>query len=72
MIKWKTNPFLRRCLTRGITLIPSFAVAAGIGRAGLDDLVSESSMMSLIHPKGTRVLIRRSAMSPLTSSSQAK
>lgn len=57
MIKWKTNPFLRRCLTRGITLIPAFAVAAGIGRAGLDDLVSSILMTSLAHHKGPCVLI---------------
>ncbi|PWN28033.1 Nramp-domain-containing protein [Jaminaea rosea] len=44
MIKWRTNPFLRRCLTRGITLIPSFVVAAAVGRGGLDRMLVASQV----------------------------
>lgn len=44
MIKWRTNPFLRRCVTRGITLIPSFVVAAAVGRGGLDRMLVASQV----------------------------
>lgn len=44
MIHWKTNPFLRRCITRLITIIPSLTVAAAIGKGGLDTLLVASQV----------------------------
>lgn len=44
MINWKTNPFLRRCLTRAITLVPSLAVSIAVGRDGLDTMLVASQV----------------------------
>ncbi|CAO1632753.1 unnamed protein product [Parajaminaea phylloscopi] len=44
MINWRTNPFVRRCITRGITLVPSFAVAIAVGRGGLDKMLVASQV----------------------------
>ncbi|PWN46038.1 Nramp-domain-containing protein [Ceraceosorus guamensis] len=43
-IRWTTNPFVRRALTRGIALIPSFTVAAAVGRSGLDRMLVASQV----------------------------
>jgi metal iron transporter len=42
-IHWTTNPFWRRVLTRAIALLPSFTIAAAVGRGGLDRMVSCSA-----------------------------
>lgn len=44
MINWRTSPFLRRIVTRGIAIIPSFAVAAAVGRDGLDTMLVASQV----------------------------
>lgn len=44
MINWRTSPFIRRCITRGITLVPSFAVATTVGRSGLDTMLVASQV----------------------------
>lgn len=44
MIKWKTNPFVRRVVTRIITLIPSLVVAIAVGREGLDKMLVASQV----------------------------
>lgn len=43
-IKWKTNPFVRRLVTRLITIVPSLAVAVAVGRNGLDDTLIASQV----------------------------
>lgn len=44
MIQWKTNPFVRRCITRLITIVPSLVVAAAIGKSGLDEMLVASQV----------------------------
>ncbi|UZJ54146.1 hypothetical protein CBS101457_003466 [Exobasidium rhododendri] len=43
-IKWKTNAFVRRLLTRLITIAPSIAIAVGVGRNGLDETLIASQV----------------------------
>lgn len=43
-IKWRTNAFLRRMVTRIITMIPSLAIAIGVGRQGLDQALIASQV----------------------------
>lgn len=43
-IKWRTNAFLRRMVTRIITIIPSLAIAIGVGRQGLDQALIASQV----------------------------
>lgn len=43
-IKWKTNPFVRRLVTRLITIVPSIAVSIGVGRNGLDQTLIASQV----------------------------
>lgn len=43
-IKWRTNAFLRRMVTRVITIIPSLAIAIGVGRKGLDSALIASQV----------------------------
>lgn len=43
-IKWRTNAFLRRMITRIITVIPSLAIAIGVGRNGLDEMLIASQV----------------------------
>ncbi|CAO1624309.1 unnamed protein product [Sympodiomycopsis kandeliae] len=44
MIHWKTNAFVRRCITRLITVIPSLVVAVAVGKSGLDTLLVASQV----------------------------
>lgn len=43
-IKWRTNAFVRRFVTRIITVIPSLAIAIGVGRDGLDEMLIASQV----------------------------
>jgi len=43
-IKWKTNAFVRRLVTRLITIAPSIAIAVGVGRNGLDETLIASQV----------------------------
>ena len=44
-IRWRTSAFLRRLATRLITVVPSLAVAAAVGRSGLDELLVASQVI---------------------------
>ncbi|KAK4056297.1 Manganese transporter smf1 [Microbotryomycetes sp. JL221] len=43
-IQWRTVPWKRRLVTRCIGIIPSVAVAASVGRQGIDDLLVGSQV----------------------------
>ncbi|TFK76802.1 natural resistance-associated macrophage protein [Pluteus cervinus] len=50
-IEWKISPFLRRLVTRLISLIPSVAVAVAVGRDGINDLlVASQVVLSVVLP----------------------
>ncbi|GAW04747.1 Nramp-domain-containing protein [Lentinula edodes] len=44
-IEWRVSPFLRRLLTRSISLIPSVVVAVAVGRNGIDNLLIISQVL---------------------------
>ncbi|KAJ3882367.1 natural resistance-associated macrophage protein [Lentinula edodes] len=44
-IEWRVSPFLRRLLTRSISLIPSVVVAVAVGRNGIDNLLVISQVV---------------------------
>jgi metal iron transporter len=43
-INWKTNPFLRRMVTRILTMIPAVVVAVGVGPSGVDEMLVASQV----------------------------
>jgi metal iron transporter len=50
-IKWKTNLFVRRVVTRLIVMIPSLAISIGVGRSGLEKtLVASQVALSFALP----------------------
>ena len=50
-IEWKTSPFLRRIITRLISMIPAIAVAVSVGRNGIDTLlVASQVVLSIVLP----------------------
>ncbi|KAJ3718364.1 natural resistance-associated macrophage protein-domain-containing protein [Lentinula raphanica] len=50
-IEWRVSPFLRRLLTRSISLIPSMVVALAVGRNGIDNLLVVSQVvLSVVLP----------------------
>ncbi|KAJ4476669.1 natural resistance-associated macrophage protein [Lentinula aciculospora] len=50
-IEWRISPFLRRLLTRSISLIPSVVVAVAVGRNGIDNLLVISQVvLSVVLP----------------------
>ncbi|KAI0828819.1 natural resistance-associated macrophage protein [Trametes gibbosa] len=50
-IRWRLSPIMRRLITRCIGLIPSLAVAAAIGRSGIDTLlVASQVILSIVLP----------------------
>ncbi|KAF5384685.1 hypothetical protein D9757_006220 [Collybiopsis confluens] len=50
-IEWRVTPFFRRLITRSISLVPSLAVAAAIGRNGIDNLLIISQViLSIVLP----------------------
>ncbi|KAF9650335.1 natural resistance-associated macrophage protein [Thelephora ganbajun] len=50
-LNWSISPFLRRVLTRLLSLIPAMAVALALGRAGIDQLLVASQVaLSIILP----------------------
>lgn len=50
-INWRTNPFVRRLLTRIVTIVPSLTIAIAVGRSGLDDaLVGSQVALSFALP----------------------
>ncbi|KAJ3513552.1 hypothetical protein NLJ89_g2884 [Agrocybe chaxingu] len=50
-IEWKLSPFLRRLITRCISLVPSVIVAVAVGRNGIDNLlVASQVVLSIVLP----------------------
>jgi metal iron transporter len=50
-IEWKVSPFLRRLITRCISLVPSVIVAASVGRGGITTLlVASQVILSVVLP----------------------
>jgi len=50
-LEWKTSPFMRRLVTRLIGIVPSLAVAVGVGRQGVDTLLVASQVaLSIVLP----------------------
>ncbi|KAF5312070.1 hypothetical protein D9619_003401 [Psilocybe cf. subviscida] len=50
-IEWKVSPFLRRLITRCISLVPSVIVAASVGRGGITTLlVASQVVLSVVLP----------------------
>ncbi|KIY72548.1 natural resistance-associated macrophage protein [Cylindrobasidium torrendii FP15055 ss-10] len=57
-LQWRTSPVIRRLITRLIALIPSLAVAIGVGRSGIDTLlVASQVVLSIVLPFVTLPLI---------------
>ncbi|KAI3622271.1 transporter smf2 [Moniliophthora roreri] len=44
-IEWRMSPFLRRLITRLISLVPSVAVSVSVGREGVDTLLVASQVV---------------------------
>ncbi|KAJ3576131.1 hypothetical protein NP233_g623 [Leucocoprinus birnbaumii] len=50
-IQWRFSPFLRRLITRLISLVPSMVVAIAVGRDGIDTLlVASQVILSIVLP----------------------
>ena len=51
MINWNTKPWLRRLITRSISIVPSVIISASIGKEGLDVALTASQVvLSVILP----------------------
>lgn len=51
MINWRTKPWIRRLVTRTISIIPSIIIAAAVGRDGLNTTLNASQVvLSVILP----------------------
>ncbi|KFA79690.1 hypothetical protein S40288_10058 [Stachybotrys chartarum IBT 40288] len=50
-LNWRLRPWLRRLVTRSISIIPSIAIAAAVGRSGLSDALNASQVvLSVVLP----------------------
>ncbi|KIY72594.1 natural resistance-associated macrophage protein [Cylindrobasidium torrendii FP15055 ss-10] len=50
-LQWRTNPIVRRLVTRLLALIPSLVVAVSVGRSGIDALlVASQVVLSIVLP----------------------
>jgi metal iron transporter len=50
-LQWRTNPIVRRLVTRGIGIIPSVIIATSSGRQGLNTLlIASQSALSVVLP----------------------
>lgn len=57
-IEWTLKPWLRRVITRSISIIPCFAISIGIGKGGLNTALNVSQLIiSLLLPFLTAPLI---------------
>ncbi|CAI6091903.1 unnamed protein product [Clonostachys chloroleuca] len=57
-LRWKVRPWLRRLITRSISIIPSVVIAAAVGRSGLNDALNASQVvLSIVLPFVTAPLI---------------
>ncbi|KAJ6161127.1 hypothetical protein N7470_004523 [Penicillium chermesinum] len=51
MLRWSIKPWLRRLITRSISIIPSIIIAAAVGKEGLDKTLTASQVvLSVILP----------------------
>lgn len=58
MLKWSIRPWLRRLVTRSISIIPSIAIAGAVGKEGLGKTLTASQVvLSVILPFVTAPLI---------------
>jgi metal iron transporter len=58
MIQWRLRPWMRRLITRLISIIPSIIIAGAVGQAGLDTALTASQVvLSVILPFVTAPLI---------------
>ena len=58
MLNWTLKPWLRRLLTRSISIVPSIVIAAAIGRKGLNSaLIASQVCLSVILPFVTAPLV---------------
>lgn len=58
MLNWTIRPWLRRLLTRAISIVPSVIIAASVGKAGLNQALTASQVvLSVILPFVTAPLI---------------
>lgn len=58
MLNWTIRPWLRRLLTRSISIVPSIIVAGAVGRSGLNQALTASQVvLSVILPFVTAPLI---------------
>lgn len=58
MLNWSIRPWLRRVITRSISIIPSIIIAAAVGKKGLDKTLNASQVvLSVILPFVTAPLI---------------
>lgn len=58
MLNWSIRPWLRRVITRSISIIPSIIIAAAVGKKGLDKTLNASQVvLSIILPFVTAPLI---------------
>ncbi|CRK18126.1 hypothetical protein BN1708_012246 [Verticillium longisporum] len=57
-LNWRLHPWLRRLVTRTISIIPSIVIAAAVGRSGLNDALNASQVvLSIVFPFVTAPLI---------------
>jgi metal iron transporter len=50
-LRWRVRPWLRRLITRSISIIPSVIIAAAVGRVGLSDALNASQVvLSVVLP----------------------
>ncbi|KAK0742487.1 natural resistance-associated macrophage protein-domain-containing protein [Apiosordaria backusii] len=57
-LKWTIRPWLRRLITRSISIVPSIVIAAAVGREGLDAALNGSQVaLSIVLPFITAPLI---------------
>ncbi|KAL2005758.1 hypothetical protein VTN00DRAFT_10251 [Thermoascus crustaceus] len=58
MLRWSIKPWLRRLITRSISIVPSIAIAGAVGRDGLNTTLTASQVvLSVILPFVTAPLI---------------
>ncbi len=58
MLNWSVRPWLRRLLTRSISIVPSIIVAGAVGTKGLNNALAASQIaLSVILPFVTAPLI---------------
>ena len=58
MLHWTVKPWLRRLLTRGISIVPSIIIAGSIGKSGLNQaLTATQVVLSVILPFVTAPLL---------------